>query len=66
MNPDDHKTAPRCPLHTAPMTFTGEEREGRHVFRCPVTMGRQRCSIEIERPIGFTPEPTTTSTDTEL
>jgi len=65
MIPEPHKTAPRCPYHSSPMDPTGEQRDGRDVFRCTVIMGRDRCTIEAERPIGFEPV-TTAETDTEL
>ncbi|MCW1883980.1 hypothetical protein OKA04_04520 [Luteolibacter flavescens] len=69
MSPDDHKTAPRCPLHRSPMRATGEVREDRHVFHCPVIIGRHQCSCEIERPPRAEPAIAAASgdvTDTEL
>lgn len=65
MTPEDHKTAPRCPIHRAPMSATGEQREGRDVFRCIVNNGRNQCSVEVERRAGFVPS-TTSKADAEL
>lgn len=67
MNPDDqpHKTAPRCPFHRSPMEATGEQREGRNVFRCIVIRGRDRCTFEAERPADFVPV-ATNEADAEL